>query len=107
MNVKHCIFLYQGTIKFSKNGKDLGHAFDIPGHVRKEPIFAACVLKNAEIQFNFGDEPFKHPPSDGFQPLCKAPANCCVNSTATGSKSTAVSDEISFKYDIRDIIRIV
>uniref|UniRef100_H2YIC2 ATP-dependent RNA helicase n=1 Tax=Ciona savignyi TaxID=51511 RepID=H2YIC2_CIOSA len=53
-----------GKIKYSKNGVDLGHAFDIPGYQRNKPMFAACVLKNSEIEFNFGGTPFKYPPSD-------------------------------------------
>ncbi|CAK8692162.1 unnamed protein product [Clavelina lepadiformis] len=74
-----------GTIRFSKNGKDLGHAFDIPAYIRKEPMFAACVLKNAEIQFNYGSTPFKHDPSDGYIGLCEAPESCSVGSSIVGS----------------------
>nr|CAB3236898.1 ATP-dependent RNA helicase DDX1-like [Phallusia mammillata] len=78
-----------GKIKYSKNGVDLGHAFDIPAHLRKQAMYAACVLKNAEIQYNFGAEAFKYPPSDGYVALAKAPVNCSVNSSATGGKSLA------------------
>uniref|UniRef100_A0A8B9QU87 ATP-dependent RNA helicase n=1 Tax=Anas platyrhynchos TaxID=8839 RepID=A0A8B9QU87_ANAPL len=56
--------LDKGQIKFSKNGKDLGLAFEIPPHIRNQALFAACVLKNAELKFNFGEEDFKFPPKD-------------------------------------------
>ncbi|EPQ02497.1 ATP-dependent RNA helicase DDX1 [Myotis brandtii] len=56
----------KGHVKFSKNGKDLGLAFEIPPHMKNQALFPACVLKNAELKFNFGEEEFKFPPKDGF-----------------------------------------
>ena len=47
-------------------------------------MFAACVLKNAEIQFNFGETPFKHEPREGYIALAKAPHDCVVVSNKTG-----------------------
>lgn len=64
--------LDKGTIAFSKNGIDLGQAFSIPGHLQKQVFFAAVVLKNAEMKFNFGSFKFKYPPSDGYIGLCEA-----------------------------------
>ncbi|NWS85617.1 DDX1 helicase, partial [Toxostoma redivivum] len=75
----------KGQIKFSKNGKDLGLAFEIPPHIRNQALFAACVLKNAELKFNFGEEDFKFPPKDGYVGLCKAPEGCVVKSQHSGS----------------------
>ncbi|CAI9552857.1 unnamed protein product [Staurois parvus] len=72
-------------VKFSKNGKDLGHAFDLPAHLKNQACFAACVLKNAELKFNFGEEEFKFPPKDGFVALCKAPDGHAVKSQNAGS----------------------
>ena len=83
-----------GKIKFSKNGENLGHAFDIPAHLRSQPMFAACVLKNAEIQFNFGDTPFKHQPDKGYVGLAKAPNDCSAVTTNTGGALTKVSRRI-------------
>ncbi|XP_065896909.1 ATP-dependent RNA helicase DDX1-like [Dysidea avara] len=60
------------TISFSKNGADLGEAFNIPKRLQGSTFFAAVTLKNAEIQFNFGDSPFKYPPKGGFVGLAKA-----------------------------------
>ncbi|KAG8580146.1 hypothetical protein GDO81_007162, partial [Engystomops pustulosus] len=74
-----------GRVKFSKNGKDLGHAFDIPSHLKNQAFFASCVLKNAELKFNFGDEEFKFPPKDGFVGVCKAPDAHVVKSQNAGS----------------------
>uniref|UniRef100_A0A8C2TJ93 ATP-dependent RNA helicase n=1 Tax=Coturnix japonica TaxID=93934 RepID=A0A8C2TJ93_COTJA len=75
----------KGQIKFSKNGKDLGLAFEFPPHIRNQPLFAACVLKNAELKFNFGEEDFKFPPKDGYIGLCKAPDGNVVKSQHTGN----------------------
>lgn len=79
-----------GTVRFSKNGVDLGHAFDIPAHIRKQAMFASCVLKNAEIAFNFGATNFKYPPEGGYIALCKAPGDSCVNSSITGNAGATV-----------------
>uniref|UniRef100_A0A4W3HZF6 ATP-dependent RNA helicase n=1 Tax=Callorhinchus milii TaxID=7868 RepID=A0A4W3HZF6_CALMI len=74
---------------FSKNGKDLGHAFDIPAHLKGQAFFAACVLKNAELRFNFGEEEFKFPPKDGFIALNKASDGHTVKSQHTGTAQVA------------------
>ncbi|XP_074141519.1 ATP-dependent RNA helicase DDX1 [Sminthopsis crassicaudata] len=79
----------KGQVKFSKNGKDLGLAFEIPAHLKNQPLFAACVLKNAELKFNFGEEEFKFPPKDGFVGLCKASDGHVVKSQHTGSAQVA------------------
>ncbi|XP_043920740.1 ATP-dependent RNA helicase DDX1 [Protopterus annectens] len=75
----------KGQIKYSKNGKDLGLAFEIPSHLKNQAFFAACVLKNAELKFNFGDEDFKHPPKDGFVALCQASDGHVSKSSHTGT----------------------
>ncbi|XP_064870326.1 ATP-dependent RNA helicase DDX1-like [Oncorhynchus nerka] len=46
--------LDNGLLSFSKNGTDLGLAFEIPALLKNQPFFASCVLKNAELKFNFG-----------------------------------------------------
>lgn len=62
-----------GYIKFSKNGKDLGRAFEMQKRLEGRAYYASVTLKNAELKFNFGDTPFKHPPTQGgYQPLAKA-----------------------------------
>ncbi|XP_063170764.1 ATP-dependent RNA helicase DDX1 [Candoia aspera] len=75
----------KGQISFSKNGKDLGLAFEIPQLVKNQALFPACVLKNAELKFNFGEEDFKFPLKDGFVAIDKAPEGNVVKSQHTGS----------------------
>nr|QOS47381.1 DEAD-box DDX1 [Locusta migratoria] len=81
--------LDSGEIKFSKNGTDLGKAFSIPPQVKNSAFFPAVVLKNAEMSFNFGTQPFKHPPTDGYLAICEAPKECVKqNETGTGATSS-------------------
>ncbi|KAI1897597.1 hypothetical protein AGOR_G00084900 [Albula goreensis] len=75
----------KGHVSFSKNGTDLGLAFEIPQHLKNEPFFASCVLKNAELKFNFGEEDLKFVPKEGFVALCQAAEKYCVKSSHTGS----------------------
>jgi ATP-dependent RNA helicase DDX1 len=65
--------LGSGEIKFSKNGVDLGKAFTLPQQVKSATLFPAVVLKNAEMSFNFGAQPFKHDPESGYVAVCNAP----------------------------------
>uniref|UniRef100_F1KXS1 ATP-dependent RNA helicase n=1 Tax=Ascaris suum TaxID=6253 RepID=F1KXS1_ASCSU len=76
--------LDKGTMAFSKNGKILGKAFDIPQHIANAPLFPAVVLKNAEIRFNYGAEPFKSLP-EGYTGVSSAPADCVMESPNGGS----------------------
>ncbi|KAJ8397647.1 hypothetical protein AAFF_G00436460 [Aldrovandia affinis] len=77
--------LDKGHVSFSKNGKDLGLAFEIPQNLTNEPFYASCVLKNAELKFNFGEEDFKNAPREGFIALCQATEKYSVKSSQTGS----------------------
>ena len=54
-------------IAYTKNGKDLGLAFEIPRQQQNQTFFPAVVLKNGEMRFNFGDQPWKYPPLDGYK----------------------------------------
>ncbi|XP_061097976.1 ATP-dependent RNA helicase DDX1 [Conger conger] len=80
-----CLDLDKGHLSFCKNGKDLGLAFETPQQLKNEPFFAACVLKNAELKFNFGEEDFKSTPPEGFTPLCQASEKYCVKSSQSGT----------------------
>ncbi|XP_059141083.1 ATP-dependent RNA helicase DDX1-like isoform X2 [Physella acuta] len=75
-------------IKWSKNGIDLGKAFDIPGHLKSEPFYAAVVLKNAEMEFNFGTKAFKFPPQGGYQALSSVASENCKESKIAGHGAT-------------------
>ncbi|TNM95025.1 hypothetical protein fugu_017784 [Takifugu bimaculatus] len=76
--------LEQAQISFSKNGTDLGLAFEIPQQLKNQPFFASCVLKNAELKFNFGGESFKNTPKSGFLALDKASEGHTAKSSQTG-----------------------
>uniref|UniRef100_A0A673JUH2 ATP-dependent RNA helicase DDX1 n=1 Tax=Sinocyclocheilus rhinocerous TaxID=307959 RepID=A0A673JUH2_9TELE len=75
----------KSQMSFSKNGNDLGLAFEIPSQLKNQAFFASCVLKNAELKFNFGDEPFKNQPKDGYVALNQASDGHVVKSSQTGS----------------------
>ncbi|KAI5627764.1 ATP-dependent RNA helicase DDX1 [Silurus asotus] len=83
------IDLEKGHMSFSKNGNDLGLAFEIPKNLMSQPFFASCVLKNAELKFNFGGEPFKNTPKEGYIALDKAPDGHVVKTTQTGSATVS------------------
>jgi len=77
--------LENAEISFTKNGKDLGLAFAISRSQYKDNFFPAVVLKNAEMSFNFGDQPFKHPPMEGFVAFAKAGEKDIVKNRKQGS----------------------
>ncbi|XP_065839715.1 ATP-dependent RNA helicase DDX1-like [Oscarella lobularis] len=70
------------SVHYSKNGKDLGEAFHIGKDIEESAFYAAVTLKNAEIEFNFGDTSFKHKPKSGFVGLSKAKGASVVPNTA-------------------------
>ncbi|CAL1532900.1 unnamed protein product [Lymnaea stagnalis] len=75
-------------IKWSKNGIEFVKAYDIAVNLKTEAFYAAIVLKNAEMQFNFGNTPFKFPPKGGYKALSQASPDCCKDSN-TGGKTQA------------------
>ncbi|XP_067098227.1 ATP-dependent RNA helicase DDX1 [Osmerus mordax] len=87
--------LDNGHLSFSKNGTDLGLAFEIPPHLSNQPFFASCVLKNAELKFNFGGEEFKNAPKAGFGALDKADERQVVKSTQSGSAKVSQVKAVS------------
>ncbi|XP_068698338.1 ATP-dependent RNA helicase DDX1-like [Montipora foliosa] len=88
--------LDNGSIKFSKNGKDFGDAFEISHNLEGSTFFAAVVLKNAEMSFNFGDSAFKYPPKGGYVGLSKAPRNAVSASNIKGASTSVQSKPIKF-----------
>ena len=54
------------TIKWSKNGKDFGMAYQMSPNLKDSAFFPAVCMKNAEIKFNFGETNFLFPPKVGF-----------------------------------------
>ena len=55
-----------GAIGFTKNGMDLGKAFDIPVSLGLQPLFPAVSLKNAQVSFNFGESKFPKSVDESF-----------------------------------------
>ncbi|XP_046461789.1 ATP-dependent RNA helicase Ddx1-like [Daphnia pulex] len=71
------------VISFFKNGVDLGKAFDINPEFKNKALFPAVALKNAELEFNFGQKPFKFAPPKNFVAVCQAAKDCrTVNSNS-------------------------
>ncbi|XP_023289037.1 ATP-dependent RNA helicase Ddx1 isoform X2 [Orussus abietinus] len=82
-----------GEIRYLKNGTDLGRAFTLNEQQKSQTFFPAVVLKNAEMSFNFGAQPFKHPPPSGYIAVSAAPkdliklnpVNCSQGQTSEGN----------------------
>lgn len=102
------IDLDKGSIKFLKNGVDLGTAFTINKQLLNSAFFPAVVLKvhrlaltcllvkcpslqNAEMAFNFGEKPFKHGLPDGYSAINSAPKEkVVINSNGDTASQAAV-----------------
>ncbi|XP_017877954.1 ATP-dependent RNA helicase Ddx1 [Ceratina calcarata] len=65
--------LSKGEIRFTKNGVDLGVAFTLNAQQKSQTFYPAVVLKNAEMSFNFGAQPFKYPPPSDYVAVASAP----------------------------------
>eukprot|EP01125_Pyxidicula_operculata_P015685 TRINITY_DN5350_c0_g1_i1.p1 TRINITY_DN5350_c0_g1~~TRINITY_DN5350_c0_g1_i1.p1 ORF type:complete len:712 (-),score=166.83 TRINITY_DN5350_c0_g1_i1:31-2166(-) len=68
-----------GTIHWSVNGKEFPTAFKIQN--LGSAWYPALVLKNAEVEVNFGSKPFKYTPSNGYIGIADADPN---NTTLRG-----------------------
>lgn len=53
-------------IRYTKNGADLGVAFQVNSSLKGDTFYPSVVLKNAEMLFNFGSSETKYPPPDGY-----------------------------------------
>ena len=52
--------------------------------VKFDVIFTFCVcVQNAEMQFNFGDQPFKFPPEEGYDYTALAKAKGLIDGEGT------------------------
>lgn len=83
-----CLDLQNYEVRFTKNDKDLGVAFSIPNNLRNSTFYPAVVLKNAEMQFNFGATEFKHKIPTGYVAVSRIDTkNVVQNPRATNSGS--------------------
>ncbi|KAI1708674.1 DEAD/DEAH box helicase domain-containing protein [Ditylenchus destructor] len=84
--------LDNNAVHFSKNGKEFPTAFKIRPQFVKSTFFPAVVIKNARLRLNFGEEPFKFLPKNGFMAIINAPSDCVrdsdQNANATEQRQT-------------------
>lgn len=78
--------LTKGEIKFSKNGVDLGVAFTLNAQQKSQTYYPAVVLKNAEMAFNFGAQPFKNPPPNDYVAVSSAPRESVKHNPVNSSQ---------------------
>ena len=69
----------EGRIQFSRNGQDLGQAFEVPAHLQRQAVYPALCLKNGEVGLNFGGSQLRFQPPPGYQPLDSLPQQCLVS----------------------------
>ena len=87
--------LSNGHIRFTKNGKDLNVAFNLNAQQKSQTYYPAVVLKNAEMSFNFGAQPFKYPPCGHLKdhiPLASAPKECVRENPNNTSQGQSIED---------------
>ena len=72
------------SISFSRNGKMLGKAFDLPPSTAGSVFFPAVLIQRSEMVVNFGQHPFKFPPKEvGYRALSEASADSIFRSDAS------------------------
>ncbi|XP_033358638.1 ATP-dependent RNA helicase Ddx1 [Bombus vosnesenskii] len=79
--------LSKGEISFTLNGVDLGPAFTLNAQQKSQTFYPAVVLKNAEMSFNFGAQPFKYPPPNDYIAVASAPKEV-INENPINSSQT-------------------
>ena len=87
------IDLDKGEIRYWKNGADLGTAFTLNQQQKSQTFFPAVVVKNAEMSFNFGAQPFKYPPPQGYTAIASAPKDRIKQNPINHSSSQSVANE--------------
>ncbi|XP_076296995.1 ATP-dependent RNA helicase Ddx1 [Lasioglossum baleicum] len=83
--------LDKGEISYTKNGVNLGTAFTLNAQQKSQTYYPAVVLKNSEMSFNFGAQPFKYAPRDDYMAVASAPKEFVKENPVT---STARSKEV-------------
>lgn len=85
--------LVKGEIKFTKNGVDLGVAFTLNTQQKSQVYYPAVVLKNAEMSFNFGAQPFKHSPPNDYVAISSAPKESVKHNPVNSSQTQASGND--------------
>mmetsp|Transcript_9761 Transcript_9761/g.59311 ORF Transcript_9761/g.59311 Transcript_9761/m.59311 type:complete len:703 (-) Transcript_9761:2437-4545(-) len=79
------------TVSFTKNGCDLGVAFELGEKSAGFTWFPAICLKNAEITINFGSTPSQVGPPQGYNFVANLPSLCVA--APAGDSSEGASSE--------------
>lgn len=80
-----------GELSFSKNGIDCGQAFGLSPAIQAQTLYPTIVLKNAELELNFGAQPFKFPPPAGVRACLEAADGALQSNPLSGSASNEES----------------
>lgn len=86
------------TISFTKNGENLGAAFQIPASLQGQALYPAICLKNAELVVNFGEQGFQHGPPQGFVGLAKAKPEWTSSGIATYNNLPEHKKDMSLQH---------
>lgn len=81
--------LDKSELRFTKNGVDLGQAFTIDNSLKGETFYPAVVLKNAEMQFNFGVTELKFKLPSGYVACAQAEAKHVKTNPLASSTGSA------------------
>ncbi|KAI6225015.1 ATP-dependent RNA helicase DDX1 [Aphelenchoides besseyi] len=84
--------LDDGTIHYSKNGKEYPTAFKIDSKIANEAFYPAILLKNATLKLNFGSEPFKNPPLNGYRGVVEAHKDFTVTSPKNSASAQKANE---------------
>lgn len=60
------------ALSFTKNGRNLGVAFELPKNIQKQGLFPALTIKNAVVRVSFKRDTMKFLPIDGVVPYSEA-----------------------------------
>ena len=67
------------TVSFTRNGADLGEAFQVPQHLQRAALYPALCLKNGEVALNFGGAPLRYQPPEMATPLQQLPGESLIS----------------------------
>ena len=84
--------LSKGEISFTLNGVNLDTAFTLNAQQKSHTFYPAVVLKNAEMSFNFGAQPFKYPPPNDYIAVASAPKEVIKENPINSSQAQNKED---------------
>eukprot|EP00793_Prasinoderma_coloniale_P003340 PRCOL_00005975-RA len=83
-----------GTCGYTRNGEDLGTAFELPPSMRGAALYPCVCLKNAEMRLAFGGASgaLQHAPPAGYAPLGDAPSDARDVRDAAADEAAAAAE---------------